>query len=104
MKILRAVLRRGSTVESIGFYSVLNANRWFPASRLPDNDYHLGSASSGTAPEPEPGPKALSPSGGQQAPFLAEIAELSAHDRRPVRFVLIVLAAIAITLFVLWCI
>jgi hypothetical protein len=100
MKILRSVLRRGSTVQSIGFYSILNADRWFPASRLHDSTEYPGDVAKAAASAPRQNP--LSPPDGQEAPFLSEIAEFSAHDRRPVRSALILLAAIAIILLVLW--
>lgn len=98
MKILRSILRRGSTTQSIGFYSILNANRWFPASRLPDSaEYPSPLAKSLASP---PRPDALPP-GAQEPPFLSEIAQFTARDRRPVRTALIVLAAIVIVLLAL---
>jgi ferric-dicitrate binding protein FerR (iron transport regulator) len=99
MKILRSVLRRGSTTQSIGFYSILNANRWFPASRLPDSSEYPSEIAKALASPPRP--NALPP-GVQEPPFLSEIAEFTARDRRPVRSALILLAAIAIILLALW--
>lgn len=98
MKILRSVLRRGSTVQSIGFYSILNAERWFPASRLHDSTEYPGDVAKAAASAPRQ--NALPPDG-QEAPFLSEIEELNAHHRRPVRTALILLAAIAIVLLML---
>lgn len=41
MKILRSVNRRGSTVGSAGFFTVLRPNGWFAATRLPDSFHYL---------------------------------------------------------------
>jgi len=35
MKILRSITRRGYSVGTAGYFSVLKPNSWFPASRLP---------------------------------------------------------------------
>lgn len=35
MKILRSVSRRGFSVGTAGWFTVLRPNTWFPASRLP---------------------------------------------------------------------
>ena len=93
MQILRAVLRRGSSVEPAGFYSLLKANTWFPASRLPVPFRFRGSKSAATL--------ALEDSGRPEAALPPKIAPLSAERPGLLRLALIVGAAIAIILVVL---
>ena len=40
MKILRSVTRRGFSVGTAGWFTVLRPNTWFPASRLPGSFHH----------------------------------------------------------------
>jgi len=91
MKILRSVTRRGFSVGTAGYFSVLKPNTWFPASRLPDSPYHLGDRYIGTAEpvslEPARPPQILAPAG---------------HDHRLMRPALVVLAAAVITSVLLW--
>ena len=94
MKILRAVLRRGSSVEPAGYYSLLKANTWFPASRLPVPFRFRGNKSAATP--------ALKDSGNPEAAIPPKIMPLSAERPRLLRLALIVLAALAILSVMLW--
>jgi hypothetical protein len=94
MKILRAVLRRGSSVEPAGYYSLLKANTWFPASRLPVPFGFRGSKSAATT--------TLKDSGSPEAALPPKIAPLSAERPRLLRLATIVLAAIAVIFVMLW--
>jgi hypothetical protein len=91
MKILRAVTRRGFSVGTAGYFSVLKSSTWFPASRLPSTPYHLGDRYIGTA---EPGSRhpASSP----------QILAPAVRDHRFMRPALVVLAAVAIAWTLLW--
>ena len=94
MKILRAVLRRGSNVEPAGYYSLLKANKWFAASRLPVPFRYRGSQSA-SAP-------ALGGSDSPEPTLPPKIMPLSAERSSLLRLALIALAAIAIILVMLW--
>ena len=91
MKILRAALRRGSSVEPAGYYSLLKANTWFPASRLPV-PFRFRSSKSAVTPEDFGRPEVAWP------PNVPPGAERP----RVLRLALIVLAAIAILSVMLW--
>lgn len=91
MKILRSMLRRGSSVETAGYFTVLKPNSWFAASRLQDHPYSLGSRTMGAAE-----PFSQNP----EAPSLR--VNLSANHPGWMRVALAILGAIAITLALLW--
>jgi hypothetical protein len=94
MKILRSVNRRGFRVGTAGWFAILKPNTWFPASRYPGQFRYRGSQSAG------------SPTVDHAAIHVTTIAPriilLSTRDRRLMRPALVVLAAIAITLVLLW--
>jgi len=90
MKILRSVNRRGFNVGSAGYFSVLKPNTWFPASRLPGPFRYRASQSAETSPLR------------QEAVIPPNIMTLSAEHRGLLHSILVVLAAIAITLGLLW--
>ena len=94
MKILRAVLRRGSSVEPAGYYTLLKANTWFPASRLPVPFRFRGSKPAATP--------ALEDSRSPEAVLPPKITPMSAERPRLLRLASIVLAAIAIIIVMLW--
>jgi hypothetical protein len=102
MRILRSLSRRGSSTESIGFYTVLTPSRWFAASRLPDNVHHFGSRFIGPALTAAPKQNAPNQAGSKETTTQSNFMKLSAQDHRPVRTALVVSAAIAITLLILW--
>jgi hypothetical protein len=99
MKILRSLTRRGSRVESAGYFTVLMSGEWFPASRLPQGFHrHPGQLKDNDAL----GLETLNQAGNPQAAFLSQTMKLSKLDRRPMRFALIVMSAAAITYALLW--
>lgn len=88
MKILRSVNRRGFSLGTAGYFSVLKPNTWFPASRLPGTFRYRGSQSTDKPAVNADSHKTTVP---------PRIIVLSTQDRHPMRLVLVVLAAIAIT-------
>jgi hypothetical protein len=116
MRILRAVIRRGSSVGTAGKFTILTPGTWFAASRLPDGIHNtaghyltdsvpLNTADSSAAQAPKPAfvsEKNFSGFAGSrevEAPSL--IVDTSEHSGL-VRPILFVLAAIAITWALLW--
>lgn len=91
MKILRSVTRRGFSVGSAGWFTVLKPNTWFPASRLQDNLHCLSSQPKGV---PEPGSQDVA------TPSLS--VKLCANDPGLMRLTLIISGATAITSALLW--
>ncbi|WP_109488370.1 hypothetical protein [Occallatibacter savannae] len=88
MKILRSVSRRGFSVGTAGWFTVLRPNTWFPASRLPKNF-----AGSGMRPE-------QTKSGGRPAPWMP--TKQRPESRNGMRTVSAVFGAVAITSVMLW--
>jgi hypothetical protein len=88
MRLLRAVTRRGFSVGTAGWFTVLKPNTWFPASRLPRSLHYRGSQS----PDAAAVDHAISP----------RIMIPSTRDRRLLHTSLVVLSAIAITSVLLW--
>lgn len=89
MKILRSVTRRGFNVGTVGWFTVLKPNSWFPASRLPSGFHHRSGGIDAAWPRRE----AIAP----------RITNLSAGDRNWMRLAVIVLVAMAVTsLLLLW--
>lgn len=84
MKILRSVTRRGFSVGTAGWFTVLRPNTWFPASRLPRRERHDSGVPSGT-----------------HAAAALNFLPLN-MQRRPLPLILTALAATAITAGLLW--
>lgn len=102
MKVLRSVTRRGFSVGTAGWFTVLRPNTWFAATRLPrsfphSSDHFQTAAHALTAEQ-----LARMPLGSQQATLPPRIAVLNGHDRRPLRLALLALAAAVFTLGMLW--
>jgi hypothetical protein len=94
MRILRSVNRRGFSVGSAGWFTVLRPNQWFPATRLPEGHRHISSQA-----------MAVEASRGRVDTAVTappQITSLSSRDPGLVRPALTVLAAIAIASFLLW--
>jgi len=90
MKILRSVNRRGFSIASAGYFTVLKPNSWFPASRL-------------TTPRPHPGRPVDGPQSAVTETQAPRIITLNGHDPRLLRRALIALVAMTITsLLLLW--
>lgn len=88
MKILRSVNRRGFSLGTAGWFSVLKPNAWFPASRLPGTfRYRRSQSTDAPAVHAEKHKTTVPP----------RIMVLTTKDRDLTRLVLVVLAAIAIT-------
>jgi hypothetical protein len=89
-------------------FTVLKPNTWFPASRLPDDFHYLVGQSEGAAPALEPTSlleqKARNHADSQETAMPLQIIKWSTHDHRLMRTALIVLAAIVISFFLLWCV
>jgi hypothetical protein len=95
VKILRSVNRRGFSIGSAGWFSVLKPNTWFPASRLPGAFRYHGGQSVDTP--------AQHYAAGHQAIVPPRIIILSTQEHHLTRLALVVLAAIGITfLLLLW--
>ena len=96
MKILRSVTRRGFSLGTAGWFTVLRPNTWFPASHLPGS--HPRFRLSGTVAPLLPGHLPTPPA----APKVQTL-DLGHNDHRLVQPLLVVLAAVAITsLLLLW--
>ena len=121
MKSRRSWNRRESSVTSNGFFTVLRSDRWFSAARLPGVSRFLADQPKGAASPQENDNSTENPTAAlppesravreQNAPCHADSQEMailsrsmipSTHDRFMVRPALIVLAAAAITLIMLW--
>jgi len=90
MKILRSVSRRGFSVGTAGWFTVLRPNTWFPASSLPR-----------TFPALDPGKKADALSGtGGLAPWTP--SERRSEHRNRMRLTSAIVGAVAITSVMLW--
>lgn len=97
MRILRSVTYRGFTVGTAGWFTITSPNRWFAASRMPRRSRYLSEEFQ--AIERREAPR--HPESDQESPTAPRIMTLPARDRSPLRQVLIVLAAITITLVLL---
>jgi len=96
MKILRSVSRRGFSVGTAGWFTVLKPNTWFPATRLPRTFPGPGIRMKGA------GPDAMSPASlpGQSVRWAA--MERSADDRSRIRLASAIAGGLAITSAMLW--
>jgi hypothetical protein len=101
MKILRSVSRRGFSVGTAGWFTVLRPNTWFPASRLPKAARGFESPTKGAAETAE-GQGALGGDRGQAKAVRWLAMERSAEDRHRIRSASAVLGALAITSAMLW--
>jgi hypothetical protein len=108
MNILRSVIRRGYTVAQAGYFTVTSPNRWFSASQFPDRFPELSHSRNPSAPEGGAAPKTPSASsapngaGNQEISLPLQVAIPGTIDRGRIRFIVIVLAAAALTFAVLW--
>jgi len=101
MKILRSVNRRGFSVGTAGWFTILRPNTWFPASRLRKTPVGFGIQAQGTE-EQVPASGVLG-DGRVQARAVRWLAsEWSAADRNRVRAASAIASALAITAGMLW--
>jgi hypothetical protein len=101
MKILRTVTRRGDTVRTAGFFTILSPNRWFAASKLPEGYRFLDGQPKGTAAQIAAELAAVDRSNSQET-TAPQIIIPSEQNHHLMRLALSALAAIAITFFMLW--
>lgn len=104
MNTLRSVVRRGFTVAQAGYFTVTSPNRWFSARQFPDRYPELSR------------PKIVAPSDSNailaqsspsfsrrlQPPPQFKLIGPRAESHRLLRFGLVVLGALALTLVGLW--
>ena len=101
MKILRSVNRRGFSVGTAGFFTILKPNTWFPASRLPKTFPGFSVRTERTVNR-VPGPVAM---GGTDGPARAVrwlAMERVVEDRNRMRLASAIVGALAITSAMLW--
>jgi len=99
--------RREFNVTTTGWFTVLKPTRWSSAARLPDGlRYLVGGARQTAVPTPALMPaqeqKVLGQAGARQTTMSPQIAMPNTYDHSLMRPALIVLAAAAITLALLW--
>ena len=102
MKILRSVLRRGYTVGTAGFFTITSPNRWFAASRLPEDFPSAAGHSKETAALSDAELKTPGYVEGQPAEVPADFLQESKPDRHTMRLALVFLGAAAVALALLW--
>ena len=96
MKILRSVSRRGFSVGTAGWFTVLRPNTWFPASRLPKTFPSFGAQSAGAEE------RAADGEDGQTRAVRWLAMERTLETRHRVRAASAIFGAIAITTAMLW--
>jgi hypothetical protein len=95
MKILRSVNRRGFRIATAGFFTVLQPNTWFAASRMPSVSSIgriRGAGQAGVPAQNVSGNAAIAP----------QIMRLDEPDRGWLRPAFVVSMAIALAGFLLW--
>jgi hypothetical protein len=104
MNTLRSVVRRGFTVAQAGYFTVTSPNRWFSARQFSDRYPELSRPKIAAPSDSNAilGKGALTFSGRQQPPPQFELIGPRADSHRLLRFVLVVLGAVALTLVGLW--
>ena len=101
MKILRSVSRRGFSVGTAGWFTVLRPNTWFPASRLPKCHPAFGTPTDRAVEQAPTGSAPGLSSDGVKAVWWLPM-ERNGEDRNRVRFASAILGALAITSAMLW--
>ncbi len=94
MKILRSVSRRGFSVGTAGWFTVLKPNTWFPASRLPKTLPSSGARRDGAGTSAS--------DGGHGSAVQWRAMDQSVDDRNRLRSASAILGALAITAAMLW--
>jgi len=101
MKILRSVNRRGFSVGTAGWFTILRPNTWFAASRLPGAHQGFGIQTRGTA-ELATRYRAPKIAGAQASAAPWQVIEARKQRHRPMRSASIIFGALAITSAMLW--
>ncbi len=94
MKLLRSITRRGFSVGTAGWFTVLKPNTWFPASRLPGRFRYRSSPSAEATAGEDADSREMTNS--------PQIMVLDTKHRRLMRPALIVLTAMIVTSGLLW--
>ncbi|MDE3186847.1 MAG: hypothetical protein KGM96_04895 [Acidobacteriota bacterium] len=102
MRILRSVSRRGFSIGTAGWFTILRQNTWFPATRLPRSFPHPSDHFQTPAHALTAEHLAQIPAASRQAALSPRIVTLNGYEHRPARLALITLFAVAITLGMLW--
>ena len=99
MKILRPVIRRGFSVGSAGYFTVLRPNTWFAASHFPDRFPNLHERDEAVVRQPA---QELTSSAAANQMTIHLDLKPPAEPLRLMRLALIVMLAIGITVFAFW--
>jgi hypothetical protein len=102
MRILRSLNRRGFSVGTAGYFSVLGQNAWFAASRLTDGFESLMGRSNRETPARLMGPEPRSWVSAEGTTAQPPTLGLIPREHRPLRAAVLACAAGAITLALLW--
>lgn len=104
MNILRSVVRRGFTVAQAGYFTVTSPNRWFSARQFSDRYPELSRPRIGAVADSNNILEQSAPtlSGRQPLPPQFELIGPRAQNHRVLRFALVVLGALFLTLVGLW--
>ena len=101
MRILRAVSRRGFSVGTAGWFTILRPNSWYPATRVQGGFKRPGIGRGGDGEKPS-GQGVLTGVGGSARAARWLASEWSAEDRNRVRLASAIFGALAITTGMLW--
>jgi hypothetical protein len=101
-KNLRIWNRRGFRVGPAGLFSILKADGWFAASRLPGGFRYLGGEPKAPESILAAKPMTQGDDGSQETTLRLQTIERSVHDHPLMRPALVVLAATMITSLLLW--
>jgi hypothetical protein len=102
MKIRRTLKRRGLSVGTAGWFTVLRPDRWSAASRPPGSLHPISDPSNRTASTLALEQKVLNHIDGQDATMAPSMMQFSTHDLRLKRSALIISTALTITSVLLW--
>ncbi len=97
----RSPKRRDFAVTQAGYFTVLKSTGGFSAT-LPPGSRYLNDPSRRPVPAPTPDQAAPDHDGSQETAISFQLVDPPAQDRHSTRLILIVLAATAIMLAVLW--
>ena len=102
MKIRRTLKRRGFSVRTAGWFTVLRPDGWSVDSRQPGSLHPLTNRSNRVTSTLAPEQKVLNNLEGQEATMAPSLMQLCTHDLRLKRTALIISAAMTITSILLW--
>jgi hypothetical protein len=94
--------RRGFSVASAGYFTVLKPTGWFAASRLPGGFRYVGGQAKAIASPQDHKNSVGNPTAAHQDGWTSVPEEWSTQDHHLMRTTLVVLGATAITSILLW--